>query len=126
MGNFGIKVSKEGVAVKDALPHQLVFSSKYQYLVLHAEGTVTQVVTTTPLTVTHEVAHNLGYPPLFIFRVIVPASVSGYGVEVAYDQYLDTPLTQRTYVDNNKLYIECTYNSAGTWKHKYQIYKNRL
>ena len=59
----GIRVAKPGYDVKTADPHQLIFSSEYQTLRVQQQvsGTITDSGC-----LTHTIAHNLGYKPLFI------------------------------------------------------------
>jgi len=125
--NLGMKISQEGVNVKEAEPHELLFSSKYNVLKVAFEGLITNVVTTAPLTVTEEFTHDLGYVPMFQYRVIVPASLSGYSEKVAYDQMLDDGLIQvRPYADTTKFYVDCNYAQNETWEHYYVIYYDRI
>ena len=63
MGDYGIKVSQPGYDVATATPSQLVFSSKYKTLKVHAQGSGA-MTHTGGRTIT--IPHNLGYVPLFL------------------------------------------------------------
>lgn len=82
MADYGIKVSQVGYNVKTATPSQLVFSSKYQTLKVHAQGTGA---------ITHDggrsatIAHGLGYVPTFLVHSqIDPAYSAFYGTTTDY------------------------------------------
>lgn len=62
MADYGIKVSQPGYDVATATPSQLVFSSKYQTLKIHSQGSGT--LTDSSRTAT--IAHGLGYVPTFL------------------------------------------------------------
>jgi len=74
MGDWGAKVSIKGIPVETAADHQLLFSSSWPLLKIHAQGSVTitnnkndQVLYT----------HGLGYPPVFwVFTVDATKSIA--------------------------------------------------
>ena len=125
MGNYGIKVSKPGYDVKTSSPQELVFSSKYQTLHVHSQGSGI-VYDSTGRTVT--VAHGLGYIPKFLvhtqvdsslpvigstnYYYIVPATTTRGGIEPG--QY---DLDVRAWADSTNLYIK--YGDSFGYKYYY-------
>jgi hypothetical protein len=73
--DYGIKVSQPGFDVNTATGKNLVFSSKYQTLHVHSQGSGT-IKDSTGRTVT--IAHNLGYVPKFLVHTQLD-SVTNYG-----------------------------------------------
>ena len=74
MGNYGLKVSKDGYDVKTATDTQLVFSSKfgtYASMSIAVSGTSTQ---TSSSNITFTINHSLGVTPF----VLVFYKTSGY------------------------------------------------
>lgn len=63
MTDFGIEVSQPGHDVRTASPSNLAFSSKYQTLKIHQQGSGT-MTHSGGRTVT--INHNLGYVPQFL------------------------------------------------------------
>jgi hypothetical protein len=57
MSNYGIKVSKEGIDVKEASSRELAFTSKYRHIKLLETGKATST--------SFSKAHGLGYRPAF-------------------------------------------------------------
>ncbi len=129
MGNYGIKISKAGFSVLTATPDQLIASSKYNMLKVHAAATLTKNITGAPKEETYTIAHNLGYVPIYICRTVIPASLSGYGAAVAYWQPTSSgsPVEVLYWADTTNLYIRARYNNDGTgYKFQYQIFKDKI
>jgi len=102
MTDYGIKVSQPGYDVKTATPSQLVFSSKYQTLKIHSQGSGT---------VTHSggriatINHNLGYIPQFLVHLSLPSQATYYIAPI------NSPGLKGevfAYADASNLYVEAT------------------
>jgi len=65
MGNYGIKISKEGYDVKTATPSQLIYSSKWSNFKIYTTLDCTVTLTGTQQEGTNTVANPLPYPPVF-------------------------------------------------------------
>ena len=63
MGNYGMKISKDGYDVKDASIKNLILTSEANQWKTHLKGSVT--FTSGSQTVT--IAHGLGYTPAFLW-----------------------------------------------------------
>jgi len=62
MGNYGMKVSRQGFDVKTCADHQLLFSSSFKFPMYTISGTATITTLDSDQTI---VTHNLGYIPIF-------------------------------------------------------------
>jgi len=65
MGNYGIKVTKEGASVASTDVRDYIIHSKYKNLKSKVLATDTIVLTAGQLTATKNIAHGLGYAPFF-------------------------------------------------------------
>jgi hypothetical protein len=99
MSNYGIKISKDGVDVRDAEPKDLLVSSEYDTFKIHHTGmielTAPQVTIESPYEVpfySGEYVHNLGYKP-FTLPYIQTSLVTPTPVEYSSDgsTYVHTP-----------------------------------
>jgi len=64
--DWGLKITKSGVATTTTDPRDMLFSTKYQMFKYHGEYTKSLVLNSGSSSVTGSVAHNLGYVPAFI------------------------------------------------------------
>jgi len=64
MGDYGIKVTRTGYDVADAIDQQLSFSSAFNYLKVYATGTSNLTVPSGSGLYTATVAHSLSFIPL--------------------------------------------------------------
>lgn len=95
MTDYGIKISKPGVDVKTADPHELVFSSAFKTPKIHDRGSGT--LTHSSRTVT--IPHNLGYPPFFLIHTQLDQSVALSGLVGDNTDYFISPFRIGTAVD---------------------------
>lgn len=98
--SVGAKVSQPGVDVKFAADHQLLFSSQFYSLKIHAQGSTT-ITAGDPL----EVSHNLGYIP-------------------AVYAYEGASIFRQLRVDSSKLYFDA--NPAIDHTFYYYIFRHDL
>lgn len=121
--DYGIKISKPGYDVKTATPQQLVFSSKYQTLKIHTQGSGT-IRHSTGRRV--QIYHGLGYVPAYIvhsqadpFIASIYGDPSDYFIHPVYPAiggcHVDRSVM--TWIDNNYLYIEA--NGDVGWQYFY-------
>lgn len=106
MGDYGAKVSKEGYSVLTAAPKDLVFSSKYQTLRVHARGSGS-ITHTGGRTVT--IAHGLGYVPVFIIHSDLGASGSYFQLPFTQSYGISAPQYNEdilTWADATNIYIK--------------------
>jgi hypothetical protein len=127
MGNWGIKVTKDGKGVSSTTPEDYIFNSlygsvktaqeppnkEYQTVDVPAGGSATVTIT-----------HNLGFPPLvLLFSELNPGSgrwyMGSYPMPSPLDSssgiLLDGSAISLTYVDDT--YLKITYcNSSGSQK----------
>lgn len=86
MGDFGAKGSVPGFNVLTALDYLQQFNSSWPLLKVHATGTASIALNSTPQTI---YTHNLGFPPFFFIAAGGKVShISGIGVDssvLAYD-----------------------------------------
>ncbi len=129
MGDYGIRVSKEGVDVKTGADKDMILTSKKSLLKGHLEGSGT-VAVTSGVVKTITIPHNLGYIPMAQCYIrddsvgtghwyMTPMSAGG-GAE-----YLDVYSKS----DSNNIYIIIDWwrSSGGTldYTYKYFIYLDK-
>jgi len=133
--DYGIKISQAGYDVKTADKERLVFSSQYDTLKVFASGGGSISVPNnpdpwTPGKATVELAHNLGYKPVYFCFCTNP----WWSTDVKFSPYtwraLGSPHSQANYaVDTTKLYLTF-YNpdpdAADTVYYRYHVYYNQL
>ena len=113
MGDYGFRISKNGVDVKTGDDKDMVMTSKYPVLKgsLNGSGSVTVNVNGGPATVT--IAHNLGYAP--IPKAYAQESGFGYYVEMpVYDYITVTEFDQYQFSwiiesDSTNVYLKFEY-----------------
>lgn len=76
MGNYGIKISKEGYDVKSAALENLILHSKYPFLKAKLQGSFSISITGTG-TFTNTFTHNLGYHPAYVHLASVDPNNTG-------------------------------------------------
>ncbi len=101
MGDYGIKISKQGYDVKIATEQQLAFTSKYSVLKAKFYGTALISGVT-------EIIHNLGYRPAF--EVWAKGSTYRFKLPRWYlgSDPIGGGVNGNCYVDTTKLYISTT------------------
>jgi hypothetical protein len=87
MGDWGIKISREGIDTSSTDPKDMVLHSGYKTLKAQARATTTAVLLTGNTTVTKSIAHGLGYAPYFWISVELN---SGKWYTIGSIQFLDS------------------------------------
>lgn len=100
--DYGIKVSKPGVDVNSANPHELVFSSKYKTLRIHSRGSGSISSASGGGLVT--IPHGLDYVPAFLVHVD-NASTGSYCIAPFANS---SKQLLHAYADDTNLYIKAT------------------
>lgn len=121
MSDFGLKISKEGVDVKDAFPEECIVHSEFPQLKVFATGSTQKVISGSPDTIV--VDHNLGYRPLFVVYC------NRSGLDGAGEYHL-VPIYQvkvvRAYSTTTQLIVEVLNQNGDTVKIKYYIFYDTL
>ena len=106
MGDYGMKISKEGFDILTADDDELIFTNKFPLQQIALQGTIT--VTGTPSNyVTSSVDHNLGYRPAFLSWVRDPYLTNDPTVP----SY--STANHDVYVDDDKIYFEVYWNGGS-------------
>ena len=111
MGNFGLRISKDGVDVKTGADKDMIISSKYSLLKGSLSGTTIGTAinaTTTTITI---VSHNLGYIPMF--QVFLKYSTENNYRLIPVQTEIEFSVL--AYSDNNTLFVKI-YNNTGANK----------
>jgi len=76
MGDYGLKISKPGVNVKDATDEELYFSSKFDSVKAKIVNTVSMTFLAANTTQNLDISHGLSYTPKFFVLVKLTGSVA--------------------------------------------------
>jgi hypothetical protein len=91
--DWGIKVSQAGYDVKTAADNKLIMSSAFNTFKVHMTGTVSLTTSGgSPRSASTTITHNLGYSPVIVGSVTLPAGLSS--------EVVGFPGTYNVYVDN--------------------------
>lgn len=115
-GSYGMWVSKPGFDVRTASGDQLIFNSSQNIFKILLDATYT-LNTSTTSGVIRTIAHNLGFLPVAMVYLELPASIFG-GSSAASTMLpwsnggTNNPLIE-WYVDNTNLYLTSTKDTSG-------------
>ncbi len=113
--SFGARVSQLGYDAQAAADINLLYDSSWPLLKIHMEGTIT--VDTSSGTEQTIIAHNLGYPPAFIYMGNVDSQAEVFG-------YFGH---QSVLVDSTNLYYNPAFEPpTGTQTISYRIFRYNL
>ena len=121
MGNYGIKVSKEGYDVKTATSDQLVMSSKFNMFKVFATGNLSITKSGTAWEALEtSVTHNLGYYPAYLGYWVDTSSGNRklLGPNCNFTDDVDVVACD---VDTTKLYCRVYTNIPDTYNFRYYI-----
>lgn len=122
---YGIRISQPGVDVRTATPDQLSFSSEYQTLKVHSQGSGS-ITDSGGRTAT--IAHGLGYVPEFLVHHTTPVSSSRYAVAPYRPSYVSGSLPHfndnntEVWADSTNLYIKV--NNDYGWEYFFPVGDN--
>lgn len=124
--DYGFKVSKPGIDVTTAKPHQLLISSRYDSLKFHMERTVSFTVNNPATTGSASFQHGLGYVPMFMGVIqdyndatkqrLVPFGRIPQAIATSIKADRST-ITARTITDGT---------SSGSYTFRIIVFKNKL
>lgn len=128
MGNYGIRISKDGKDVKTCDDKDTVITSKYTNLKGVISGSGNKSVSDGGFE-TITIAHNLGYVPFVQAFLNPPASddfLNNYYPLPLWVDGIADHIYSNVYADNSNVYIEIEqwndYAETRNYKYKYFIY----
>lgn len=133
MGNYGIKISEEGIDVLTAGYDELIFHSSYPLLKIKTSGTgsiTPSIGGTTTVTV---ITHSLGYAPMFDFYSQWYDPSSGvkqttYRKNTISDQIAGGFNLYTAYADTTKISftVQANVGDGTSLSYKYYVYYDSL
>lgn len=127
-----IRVSKAGFnAITETAPDNLIFSSDYNTFKYYAEGLVTITITVGgagSYESTTNVAHNLGYRPMFMVEGRTEFATAGRYVVLPLGNHFSENVEAYCDTTNLTFYVNWGFSGAGsvTAKFYYKLFKNDI
>jgi len=127
MGDYGIKVMKEGYSINDTDIRNILLSSKYNMLKYHIDTTGNLTVTAGNTSGSINFAHSLGYIPIFL-AYVQHSWVESVERELPFGRS-PQPLIETAYADSTN--VTCRVNMTAqpadkTFVFRVIIFKDKI